>query len=459
MQGKVLVIDAIATNRIVLKVKLSSAYYDVVQANSLAAAEAALKDNQFDLIIMAMALPDGDIKQLADKLPTLCHALPPPIMAITNEASDTARSTAIRAGARGVILRPLDELLLLSQVRALIRTHTLHSELETQNSTVPALTIAEPASETPNQSRVSVVTDNNAEAHGFMHRLRLALRCHLTLDNMTDVLGEATRDQAPDAFVLLMPKDPDASGRALQLISALRANLECRHAVIVVLAGDPVLASNALDMGADDVIFDIQDSSELPLRLARLLAAKHRADHVRKQVRRGLRAAAHDSLTGLFNRRYAMPQLDRILADAKRNGTRFALMLADMDHFKQINDTHGHMAGDAVLIETGRRLKTALRCADLLARIGGEEFLIALPQSTAGQARKVARRMCDMIGQTPFEIPGSAAPLEATISIGLTIGGENPFETSEQLIDRADKALYSAKTCGRNQVTLGRSAA
>ena len=167
--------------------------------------------------------------------------------------------------------------------------------------------------------------------------------------------------------------------------------------------------------------------------------------------------AATDPLTGLYNRRYAMARLTDVERDAQGSGRAFAVVLADLDHFKAINDTYGHAAGDAVLKEVARRLKDNLRGADLVARYGGEEFLMVLPETDLDRAEPLARRLCALIGQTPFALPGRKAPIPVTMSIGVAVGGSDKNrarETLEALIERADTALYGAKAHGRNQVTV-----
>jgi two-component system cell cycle response regulator len=129
-------------------------------------------------------------------------------------------------------------------------------------------------------------------------------------------------------------------------------------------------------------------------------------------------------------------------------------MVADLDFFKQVNDRHGHAAGDAVLVAVTERLRTHLRAGDLLARIGGEEFLIALPDTTRAEAQEVAERLCDAIRATPVAVPGARAPIAVTLSLGVTVAEPRPGlppPTMQVLLEEADRALYAAKARGRNQ--------
>jgi two-component system, cell cycle response regulator len=160
--------------------------------------------------------------------------------------------------------------------------------------------------------------------------------------------------------------------------------------------------------------------------------------------------AATDPLTGLSNRRHIEPQLQGETARALRHKTRFSILMADLDHFKLVNDRHGHDAGDEVLREVALRLKGLLRKEDRPARWGGEEFLVLLTDTDAEQAAIVAEKVRAAIADAPVEVNGVA--IDMTISVGVaTHDGElDPLD----LIKRADRALYRAKDAGRNRVCV-----
>ncbi len=467
MQGKVLIVDAIATNRIVLKVKLSSAYYQVLQAATVAEAYDAARDHHPDLIITALTLPDGDAAGLCAGMAASGQAQHTPVLAIGNSVDTQTRHGILAAGAHDVMIKPVDDAMLLGRVRSLIRAHNALAEWRMRDDTSRALGLAEPMSTYVTPARVTLVCADNALAHNWMHRLRGEFACKLTIAHPSDALGSFQHGQAPDAFVMVLPQAPGPALETLRLISALRANTATRHMGLLVVqtAADSALSINALDLGADDLMSDGFDPAELGLRLTALLKRKRMSDQLRQTVRTGLRAAVFDPLTGLHNRRYAMPHLARITEQAALGNRPFAVMLADMDHFKRINDVYGHASGDAVLVETARRLRAGLRSVDMIARLGGEEFLVVMPSTCPADARAAATRLCHQIGSRPFDIPGAVNPVEVTVSIGLALGGLAPQgqdvrpETADDLIDRADKALYAAKTHGRNQVTLSRPAA
>ncbi len=172
-----------------------------------------------------------------------------------------------------------------------------------------------------------------------------------------------------------------------------------------------------------------------------------------------LRQGFTDVLTGWNNRRYLDARLDEEIARSRRNRTTLACMLVDVDHFKQVNDNHGHTAGDEVLREVARRIAAEVRGSDISARYGGEEFVILMPRTTLDAGRVVAERIRAAVAAKPFGGSALPAPVPVTVSIGLArIDGADDALSPEQavlaLIAAADRALYAAKAAGRNAVSV-----
>jgi diguanylate cyclase (GGDEF)-like protein len=163
------------------------------------------------------------------------------------------------------------------------------------------------------------------------------------------------------------------------------------------------------------------------------------------------RLATTDDLTGLANRATLLAQLERESARAARNGHPLCLAILDVDHFKRINDLHGHPAGDDVLRTVARVLQEGTRGHDVVGRIGGEEFAILMPETSREQAMTVCERLCKAMGRTPVQLPSGRESI-VTFSTGIALLSTN--ETSSHLVSRADSALYEAKHGGRNQVRL-----
>jgi two-component system cell cycle response regulator len=204
-----------------------------------------------------------------------------------------------------------------------------------------------------------------------------------------------------------------------------------------------------LDAEADDFLTKPFDSIELGARLRsgeRVLDLQERLLRTQDALRY---EASHDQLTGVWSRRMILDHLDVELARCRRESGSLAVVLADVDHFKQINDTYGHIAGDVVLREVGTRLRMSLREHEQLGRYGGEEFLLVLPGSDVDGAVAGAERLRAAIGAGP--VVSAEQSLCVTISLGVAATA-GPGGQATALIQMADEALYRAKNRGRNRV-------
>lgn len=462
MTGRILIADDVATNRIIMKVKLAAACYRVEQADSGAAVLAALSDDLPDLLILDVDLPDIDGITVCRKIREDPATTDIPVIMVSARLDAETRLAALRAGAEEFLPKPLDEMILLARVRNLIRSRALGEELKLREGTARKLGFAEAPSTFARAERVVLVGRRPDIALRWCRGIEGKVSANIEImpyEQLLDTLGKAR--SRPDLLVIPSGLKSGASG--LILLAELRSRAETRHSAILVVHedGDLFSAIAALDMGADDVLPATCTATEMALRIRRQLDRKAQADRLRATVEDGLKLAMTDPLTGLFNRRYALPHLSRIAARSITDDRPFAVMVLDIDHFKLVNDQHGHAAGDAVLQEVAQRIKDNLRSVDLVARFGGEEFLVAMPDTDLASARIAAERLRAVIEDTPVALPGSDGRVTVTLSIGVAIGGEpdEATENVERLVDCADKALLWAKSGGRNQVTFGQTAA
>jgi diguanylate cyclase (GGDEF)-like protein len=207
------------------------------------------------------------------------------------------------------------------------------------------------------------------------------------------------------------------------------------------------------DAGADDYLIKPVHHSELS---ARLRAAKRILDLQEKLLaaQETLRVQAmHDALTGIWNRGAIFDALNRELDRARRQQGTLAVIMVDLDHFKQVNDQHGHLVGDQVLREAAQRIKAAVRTYDGVGRYGGEEFLLVAPGFDAAQAMEFAERLRKRFAENPVVTSDSTLPV--TMSLGVVAIRGDQALPAEKILAAADDALYRAKSEGRNRAVLG----
>jgi two-component system cell cycle response regulator len=205
----------------------------------------------------------------------------------------------------------------------------------------------------------------------------------------------------------------------------------------------------AFDAQVDDFITKPYETLELRARLRsgeRVVTLQTRLLETQALLKH---QASHDPLTGLWNRGQVHAQLDADLVQARRTGHPMSIIMADIDHFKHVNDRHGHAAGDDTLQIVARRVKDALRTSDQVSRYGGEEFLILLPDTPLPEARLIAERVRQAVASTP--VATRAGNLDITLSLGVASSTEAGL-SRDSLLAAADEALYRAKAGGRNRV-------
>lgn len=461
MSGRVLIIDDLATNRIILKVKLSSRYYEVAQASSLTEACDRVAEFHPDLILLSGSIAGEDTDAALKQLRQVDTVKPAPVVLILDDSSAAARIQALKTGVDEVLSRPLEEKYLLARLRSLLRQRHADHDLHHHAVTADALGFSEKQKGFTRPGQIVLITQDRVAGH----RLQMNLSRHVrhsfrTLSGDQIMSGEWVAD--PDVYILHV--SPQEQEESLRMMADLRASPGTRRCPIIAFLPreSEHMAATLLDLGAADVILAGTDPLETSLRLSAQLEVKRMGDRMRDQLNDSLQAAVLDPLTGLHNRRYALSYLDCLLAAEAPEGGDFAVILADLDHFKQVNDTYGHPAGDAVLARVAAVLRNHVRCDDLVARIGGEEFLIIVPGTTCLEARKIASGLCQVVGDTAIALPGRVNPVHVTISIGLTLGKASgrANTTARCILEQADRALYRSKAEGRNTVTLStRSAA
>lgn len=460
MAGRILIADDIATNRILLQSRLSEAHYEVVALRGRTDIAQAIRDDRPDLAIVDAEFSGGHGLDICRAVKSDAGLRGLPVILVTRDGDADTGIAALTAGVDEFLTKPLDEVTLLARVRSLLRARDTQSAIERRRETVEELGFAEPPALFDLPPRIVIVARDARGAERCSRDLRRLVAGALDVHAEAEALDAADLAPAPDLF--LIDADLSRPRAGLTLLSDLRSRAGSRHAAIVLRhdPGDADVAAMALDLGANDIAREGCAAAELAARLRTQIQRKRDADRLRASVENGLRLAVIDPLTGLYNRRYALRHLSRMSESAAAAGTSFAVLMADVDRFKSINDRFGHAAGDMVLVEIARRLRDNLRDVDLVARFGGEEFLVAIPDTDGPRTARTAERLRDVVGGTPILLPAGHVRT-ATVSIGIALSRRGDYGPADpqEVVGRADRALYAAKAGGRNTVTMDRTAA
>ncbi len=449
MSARVLVVDDIEANRKLLHAKLSNEYFHVITAVDGQEAVERARAEEPDVILMDVMMPRLDGVEACRQLkfdPRTEHI---PIVLVTalNEREDRLRG--LGAGADDFLTKPVNDLHLLSRVRALTKYKLVADELRKREASgrrfgVIAATAASRSSE---PARILVVDENERQAKRICRYLE---GLHRPMS-----LGEANQIGLASSMVdVLIVSLANEKLDGLRLTAYLRSLESTRDLPILVVADsdDEKKAVRALDLGASDILIKPLDSEELNARVKTQVRKKRYLDALRSRLDQSMELAVTDQLTGLHNRRYMRAQLEQFVKRASMGGPPVSLLIADIDHFKKINDIHGHAAGDDVLREFGRRLRENVRPTDLACRYGGEEFVIIMPDAAPDLALAAGERIRQIVAQAPFVI-SHGDQLRVTMSGGVATTLP-PHDTPDDLLKRADEALYRAKGNGRNCIEL-----
>ena len=450
MTARVLVVDDIEANRRLLQAKLEAQYYTVMLAENGIEALSMVERSEPDIILLDVMMPGMDGYEVCRRLkenPATNH-IPVVMVTALNDVEDRVRG--LEVGAEDFLTKPVDDFALMARMGALIRYNAVASELrQRQASGLRAGIDGGDGVHVKDQpARLFVVDDNPRTSTRIADTLRSGGHTAITLLEAGGMKG--LNELGVDILVLSMLSD---RYDALKLCAHFKMN-EATRSISILLICDPddrQRAGKGLDLGASDVIFAPIEKQELLARVRTQARRTRYIEMLRDRVDRGLALSVIDQLTGLYNRRYMNNQLEQLMQRSLMGGRPVSVLMADIDHFKAVNDTYGHDAGDEVLQEMAKRLKTNSRVMDVVCRPGGEEFMVIMPDTPGDLACAAAERIRRSVAAEPFVVSGGAREISITLSAGVsTIRGAS--DTIADLIKRADTALYQAKAAGRNRV-------
>lgn len=462
MDGSILIVDDVATNRIVLRAKLSAARYRPLLAASGADGLAIAREVQPNLILLDLRLPDMSGIEMVRSLRADAATRHIPIIVLSATTSLSERLDALSAGADEVFPKPCQDSVLLARVRNLLRGRQELEELG-EDPGETAFGLAESATPFVRPGILAIVTDSKERGVRLRRELQPMLRDHIVLLGSAEALGDSEARQAsPDTY--LIDEDSEPSGEwGRRLLSDLRSRAGTRNAALCLMLGPNRReqdAAMAFDLGANDVVSSGVGPAELAARLRAMLRRKLQADLHRETLQDELRQALLDPVTGIHNRRYGMTKLIALVQLQGEGGGPLSVIIADLDRFKSVNDRFGHTAGDHVLVHVARRLSANLRDGDVLARFGGEEFLIALPNTGLDEANIIAERLRRVLSEEAVLLPNDEAVCVtasfglAVLSAPVTASRNEAEQIALAVIGEADAALLSAKAAGRDMVTI-----
>ncbi|MFU7501547.1 MAG: PleD family two-component system response regulator [Candidatus Tisiphia sp.] len=448
MTANVLVVDDIESNVKLLEAKLLGEYYTVFTANNGKDALNVLALNRIDIVLLDAMMPNIDGFETCKRIKSNPYTIHIPVIMVTALSDTEDRIKGLEAGADEFLTKPIDDTALFARVRSLARMKAVIDELKLRNTTNAELggDVIE-VKDNFSDSKILLVNDDIVQARNINKTL-LSLTPNIKI--ISDI-NELKKDSeyTPDLVIISCQLE---QGDPLRISVMLRSDAKFHDTVLILQAEEEntSIVIKGLELGINDYFTYPVDKNELLARIRTQLKRKHYQDTLRNDLELSVNLSIKDGLTGIFNRHYFDTHIKQMVKKSTDSKRPLCLLMCDIDHFKQVNDTYGHQAGDIVLKTIANVLKNIFRVTDLVARYGGEEFAILLNDITIDEAMYIAQRARTRVESIDFKVKTQKDPIKKTISIGVTeykIG-----ESISDFIERTDKALYQAKEDGRNKV-------
>ena len=450
MTAKVLVVDDVYVIRKVLEAKLISEYFEVILAGSGQEALDKAQSENPDIVLLDVMMPDLDGFEVCRRLkadPRTAHI---PVVMVTGLDHPSDRITGLEAGADDFLTKPANDVALFARVRNLVRLKTMFDELRVRESTSLALGLApsDPAIDAAKQLDAAIlIIEDDPQSVDQMVKALSQQRGLVVLSDI-DAAPATIHEREWDLVIVSLTLE---TTDGLRLCALMRSSERLRQTPVLVLSrsGDNRSLLKAFELGVNDYVTKPVDRAEMLARVNSQLRRKRFQDRLRETMQLSVEMAVIDPLTGLHNRRYLDGHLAQRVTQAQLEHRPLTAVLLDIDHFKTVNDTYGHAGGDVVLKQIAQRIRLNVRGVDIVARIGGEEFVIIMPEVDLEEATLIAQRLLRITAREPFSV---AEGIELTVTTSAGIAQLQYAEDSAGLLRRADAALYRAKAEGRNRV-------
>src|SRR6266704_1765158 len=355
MTARVLVVDDVELNVRLLAAKLASEYFEVLSADNGPTALAMAEGELPDIILLDVMMPRMDGFEVCRRLKANPRTTDIPVVMVTALSDVADRLRGLEAGADDFLTKPVNDIALFARVRSLVRLKRMMDELRLREDVFRQFGTAdgtEGSGEDVSASRIMLAVEQGVTASRIIDTLRPVAASVVHASSCAE--AQTLLDDAVELVIASLSL-PD--GDPLRLVAQWRANENSRRLPILLMADDSELPrlAKGLDLGANDYLIRPVDRNELLARVRTQVRRKRLQDRLQESYRRSLALALTDELTGLYNRRYLDAHLDELIERVHQDGISAAVLVFDIDHFKQVNDTHGHAAGDDVLKELAAR--------------------------------------------------------------------------------------------------------
>lgn len=454
MSARILVVDDVKANVKLLEVKLLREYFSVITAMDGPEALLKIESESPDIVLLDVMMPGMDGFQVCQKIranPKTDHI---PVIMITALSEPEDRIKGLEAGADDFLTKPINDVALLARVKSLVRLKILIDEFKTRATTSEDLGVVSGTKKdvvhTYQNARILLLNDMCYDAERLTKILQKdhhVVIHHQKILNFDESIVKGDFDLA---IIDLNLSTQDG----LRIVSEIRNHEKTRNLPILLIGeeSDFERVLKGLEIGALDYVLRPIDDSELLARARTQIKRKRYQEGLKQSYHDSLNLALTDSLTGVYNRRYVDAHLPKLIAKAVQENKHLSVLMFDIDHFKKINDTYGHIVGDEILKQVTGRVNSIVRGSDFLARLGGEEFLVVLPDTDLETSSGIGERLLTVVSEKQFDVNELSVPISVTISVGMAHIHADEGMTMSCLLKNADEALYKAKENGRNQL-------
>jgi two-component system cell cycle response regulator len=444
MSARILIVDDLAPNLHLLEVKLAAQYYDVITAMSGKQALEIADTQVIDLILLDAMMPIMSGFEVCRRIKSNPQTWHIPVVMVTALEESRDRIRGLEAGADDFITKPIDDFNLMARVKSLLRLKMVTDQLlsHTGDDIEQSKPVLDKLVNRP--GNILIVDENDRK----IEKLAKPLVDKNTVIRQTDPVKALALAAGNTDLVIVSLISEKFDG--LRFCARLRSDAKTRDLPILAIGQieDQAKLVRAYDIGINDTLMAPIETQELIARVNTQLRRKFYGDGLKSNFNESLEMVVTDPLTGIGNRRFFDRSVAPLFTQLDETGAPFSLVVFDVDNFKRVNDILGHDVGDIILKEVAARLASNMRSIDIFSRYGGEEFIVAMPDTGQDAAAIAADRIRALLGGSTFNVDGRA--INVTVSAG--VSEVYPGDHFRDVFKRADNALYKAKLNGRDRV-------